>query len=374
VKLWFRNESTEPTIIYSSMAKHTVGEQHASRNVETAWTGRPITEFKTLDSSESRYEESLQLPLIEIYAPLFRSGTQQVLAVGEIYHVGSVLAQHLREAVILTWLVVCLTTLFMVVLLYLIVRRASILLREHKSDLDAKVEEAEEMAAQNHALRLAADRSRIDANEANEELLGRIGLDIHDGPIQFLTLVRFKMDEIAHSLLEQSRSANFAANDLQELADKLSSVIDELRDLSVGLVLPELDALSLRQTVKLAVERHEHLTGMRVRLKLDKFNEKVPSPMKTCIYRVVQESLSNSFKHAGGRGLQVSATSSDRVLKLEIIDEGHPGKANSFSSEGSRLGQRGIRNRVAAFNGTVVIQRHLAHGTRVSITIPIPLA
>ncbi|HEV7437635.1 MAG TPA: hypothetical protein VGO22_22645, partial [Pseudorhizobium sp.] len=116
VKLWFRNESTEPTIIYSSMAKHTVGEQHASRNVETAWTGRPITEFKTLDSSESRYEESLQLPLIEIYAPLFRSGTQQVLAVGEIYHVGSVLAQHLREAVILTWLVVCLTTLFMVVL------------------------------------------------------------------------------------------------------------------------------------------------------------------------------------------------------------------------------------------------------------------
>jgi signal transduction histidine kinase len=371
VKLWFRDESTTPTIIYSSMAKGTVGEQHVSGNVEKAWMGQPVTEFKRLDSSESRYEESLQLPLIEIYAPLFRTGTQQVIAVGEIYHVGSVLAQHLRQAVILTWMIVCSTTLLMIFVLYLIVRRASMLLRDHQAILDTKVQEAEEMAAQNHALRLAADRSRLDANEANEELLGRIGLDIHDGPIQFLTLVRFRMDEIALTLPDGAASTSATRKDLKELGQKLSSVIDELRDLSVGLVLPELDALSLLQTIKLAIQRHEHLTGNRVRAKFGKIPEEVPGPLKTCVYRVVQESLSNSFKHAGGRGLQVLASSSGGMLRVTITDEGRPRSTAGVLSEGSRLGQRGIRNRIAAFNGTVSIEPQLIHGTQVSVTIPI---
>src|SRR5690606_15972001 len=120
-----------------------------------------------------------------------------------------------------------------------------ILIHEQQSALSAKVKEAEEMATQNHTLRLAADRSRLDANEANEELLGRIGLDIHDGPIQFLTLIRFRLDEIAHNLSEDEGSTLNTPNELRELGDKLSTIIDELRDISVRLVLPELGTLSL---------------------------------------------------------------------------------------------------------------------------------
>nr|CAD6405436.1 histidine kinase [Rhizobium sp. Q54] len=371
VKLWRTNGGPKATIIYSSKAKEIIGETFVSTDVQKAWAGTPVAEFKDLVSSESSYEQSLQLPLIEVYAPLYRSGTTNVLAVGEIYQEGSVLAQHLRQALILTWLVVGLTTLLMTVALYLIVRRASLLIQEQQSILSTKVREAEEMAAQNHALRLAADRSRIEANEANEELLGRIGLDIHDGPIQFLTLIRFRMDEIAINLSGGVSTGDSAAKELQELAEKLSSVIDELRDLSVGLVLPELDALSLLQTIKLAVERHEHLTGTRVRAKYTKVTENVTAPLKTCVYRVVQESLSNSFKHAGGRGQRVSASSADGILRLEIADEGRPSKPGENSGKGMRLGQRGIRNRVAAFNGTVTIEPQEVHGTRVTITIPL---
>lgn len=371
VKLWRIVDGTNSQIIYSSMAKETVGDLHASNEVRAAWNGETITEFQNLDSSESRYENSLQLPLIEIYAPIFRTGTTDVVAVGEIYHNGSLLAQRLREGVAQTWIVVCLTTLVMIIVLYLIVRRASVLLHEQRCALSAKVQEAEEMAAQNHALRLAADRSRLDASEANEELLGRIGLDIHDGPIQFLSLIRFRMDEIAHNLAIGARTPEGAADELQELGEKLSSNIDELRDLSVGLVLPELDTLSLLQTIKLAVERHEHLTGSQVRGKYGRIQGKVPGPLKTCVYRVVQESLTNSFKHAGGQGQRISASSSDGVLILEICDDGRPADARRTSSEGFRLGQRGIRNRVAAFNGTVAIEPHAERGTRVSIEIPL---
>ena len=369
VKLWHRNESADPTIIYSSMTEETVGEEHGSSNVDRAWMGHPVAEFMELDSNESRHEQSLQLPLIEIYAPLYRTGTNNVIAVGEIYHTGSVLAQHLRHAVILTWVVVCSTTLVMIAVLYLIVRKASILLHHHQTALDSKVQEAQEMAAQNHSLRLAADRSRLDASEATEELLGRIGLDIHDGPIQFLTLVRFRMDEIAQTLTASAASAS--ASDLQELGEKLSSVIEELRDLSVGLVLPELDALSLAQTIELAVQRHQDLTGNHVLVKIDNIPDEIPAALKTCVYRVVQESLSNAFKHAGGRSLQVAASSSEGMLSVTIIDEGRAGTASRNLSEGGRLGQRGIRNRVAALNGSVSIQPYLTNGTAVSVELPL---
>lgn len=371
VKLWRKTDGTRSQIIYSSIAKETVGEVHDSTEVEEAWSGTTVTEFDDLNTGESRFENAIGFPLIEIYAPLVRSGTTEVVAVGEIYHEGSLLAQRLREGVAQTWIVVCLTTLLMIIVLYLIVRKASVLLHEQRCALRVKVQEAEEMAAQNHALRLAADRSRLDASEANEELLGRIGLDIHDGPIQFLTLIRFRMDEIAQNLSIGARSPELAAEELQELGGKLSANIDELRDLSVGLVLPELDALSLLQTIKLAVERHEHLTGSHVRVKYGRLHEKVPGALKTCVYRVVQESLTNSFKHAGGQGQRVSAIATDGVLMLEIRDDGRPMTSSQTFPEGFRLGQRGIRNRVAAFNGSVTIEPHASRGTRVSIEIPL---
>src|SRR3546814_4136586 len=108
----------------------------------------------------------------------------------------------------------------MIVVLYLIVRKASWLIHEQQSALSAKVKEAEDMATQNHTLRLAADRSRLDANEANEELLGRIGLDIHDGPIQFLSLIRFRLAEIAQNLSDDEGSVGNPPIQLRELSSE----------------------------------------------------------------------------------------------------------------------------------------------------------
>lgn len=370
VKLWLYDGGTNAKIIYSSMAKHTVGKEYISTDVQKAWRGELVAEFEDMTSGESSYEQGLNLPLVEVYSPLYRTGTTEIVAVGEIYQEASALARQLRKGVILTWLVVGLTTVLMIVVLYLIVRKASWLIYEQQSALNAKVKEAEEMATQNHTLRLAADRSRLDANEANEELLGRIGLDIHDGPIQFLTLIRFRLDEIAQNLSDDEGSAGNPPIELRELGDKLSTIIDELRDLSVGLVLPELGALSLLETIKLAIERHENLTGTQVQFKNEKLPKKVPDPLKTCVYRIVQESLSNSFKHAGGHGQRVTASLADGELKLEITDKGQPTDAGRRSKGGARLGQRGIRNRVAAFNGILTIEPNAEHGTRVQVTIP----
>lgn len=372
VKLWINDGTRTATIVYSSMAKDTVGERHVSADVLRASRGRLVSEFEDMTSKESLYEQSLDMPLIEIYSPLYRTGTAEVVAVGEIYEDASILAQQLRKGMLLTWVIVCATTILMIAVLHLIVRRGSRLIDEQQAALNAKVREAEQMASQNHALRLEADRTRLDANEANEELLGRIGLDIHDGPIQLLALLRLRLDEAVENLARGRRSQEPVTAELGEIGDKLSAIVDELRALSVGLVLPEIGALSVRETIELAVYRHEQLTGTEVRFECRDMPETVPDPLKTCIYRIVQESLSNSFKHAGGHGQQVAAIAEDGLLKLDIRDEGSPAAAAGGRHEETvKLGQRGIRNRVAAFGGTLTIEPRSAHGTRVSVAIPL---
>ncbi len=84
----------------------------------------------------------------------------------------------------------------------------------------------------------------------------------------------------------------------------------------------------------------------------------------------MQESLSNAFKHAGGIGQRVEASARDGRLRLVISDSGGADAPLAQHGPGPKLGQRGIRNRVAAFGGVSSIERAAEGGTRVSVSIP----
>jgi signal transduction histidine kinase len=370
VKIWTAGGSADSTILYSSLASDVVGDRFVSTDVQEAASGQVVAEFEDMVSAESLHEQQLDMPLIEVYSPLYRAGTDQVIAVGEIYENAVILAQQLRQSVVRTWLIVCATSFGTMTILYLIVRRGSRLIRTQQAELNLKVREAEQMAAENHDLSLEADRSRLDANEANEELLGRIGLDIHDGPIQLLTLARLRLDDVTEALGAARGEA--PPGELSELGGKLSQVIDELRDLSVGLVLPELGSLSPLEAIELAVQRHEQLTGTEVGFRADALPESLPDSLKICLYRIVQESLSNAFKHAGGIGQRVDASAKGGRLRLVISDAGSPDAGSAARhGPGPKLGQRGIKNRVAAFGGALSIERTAEGGTRVSVSMPL---
>jgi signal transduction histidine kinase len=360
VKIW----RPDGVIIYSSMAKDTIGKHFVSSDVATAATGKVVAEFEDMVSSESAYEQSLKKSLIEVYTPLYKTGTDQVVAVGEIYEDAQALDATLSTSLIRTWFIVCLTTLLMLAFLYLIVRRGSSTIAAQREELRDRISEAQKMSAQNVQLRL-------DANEANEELLGRIGSDIHDGPIQVLTLTRFRLDEIAEDLSEGAVKKRTLQEHLDKARHTLGGSIEELRDLSTGLVLPELDELSLRQVIELARERHEKMTATNVELVAGELPDNVSEALKICIYRIVQESLTNAFRHAGGLGQMVEAGVSKGVLQLVISDEGRAAaKGRQKSDHQTKLGHRGIRNRVQAFGGVVEIDT-TETGTKVHVSLPL---
>lgn len=362
IKIWVV-EGTDATVIYST-TKDLIGKQFVSTDVARAASGEVVAEYEDLISQESAYEQTLDMALIEVYGPLYRIGSDEVLAVGEIYENADALAAELRTSQMTSWLIVCLTTIFMLAVLYAIVRRGSRTIALQRSDLQRHVAEAREMAQQNTVLRIAADRARLDASEANEQLLARIGSDIHDGPIQLLSLFMLKFTSVGDGAGNSELHKN--------LEGILNSALLELRTISSGLSLPEIEQLSPRDALQLAVFRHEDIAGTKVETKFGDLPKSLTHATKIGAYRVIQEGLSNAFKHAPGARQSVSAHIVDHSLYIEVSDDG-PGVRRAETPVGGRekLGLAGMRNRVGALQGELDVHSGAGIGTRIRVTLPL---
>jgi signal transduction histidine kinase len=97
--------------------------------------------------------------------------------------------------------------------------------------------------------------------------------------------------------------------------------------------------------------------------------DRLPDQHRTCVYRVVQEALTNCVRHARADRIQVSITGRPRALEVSISDNG------VGFEQGSRrtgLGLRGIEERVRELNGSVDIQSAKGEGTTLVIRLPVP--
>ena len=146
----------------------------------------------------------------------------------------------------------------MMLILFLMVRRAANLVSTYQASLRRNVVEATSLAAQNDRLRRVADDARLEAANSNENLLARIGQDLHDGPIQLVSLLMLKLTDPSSHQQAASGSHGSGAQALT------SRILAELRDISTGLVLPQLEGLTPNEILRLAVQNHEDATGTKV--------------------------------------------------------------------------------------------------------------
>jgi signal transduction histidine kinase len=147
--------------------------------------------------------------------------------------------------------------------------------------------------------------------------------------------------------------------------------MEELRNISVGLVLPELAELSLAAAIGLAVDRHEGATGNAVTrvIDTDRGPAEVPMMVKVCAYRVVQEALSNAYWHGDGATPKLAATVAKGMLRLEITN-GIVGEASSDEGAAANIGIKGMRLRLAALRGRLHFHAG-AEGAALLAEIPI---
>jgi signal transduction histidine kinase len=360
------------TLVYSTN-KELIGGKFPSHAIDEAFTGKATGTFNDLEDEDEHFERQMRRPLMEIYAPLYSADSRDIVAVGKVYNAGERLVAELRSIRITSIAIVAAVTAPMMFVLFLMVRRAGVAVNAHRNDLQKKVVEAQALAAQNDKLRQLADDARTESIQSNERLLENIGQDLHDGPIQLLSIMGLKLTE--------PRTANGSLAMMPEedpqspssVTNLLAATLIDLRNIATGLVLPQLDGLGTEETLRRAIRQHEQLTGTTVACRIEDLPS-CPSSLRICLYRIVQEALNNAYHYANGCGQSVAASADAGWISVVISDSGsgtlEPQRAPRREMG---LGLTGLRRRVEAYHGSFEVVSRL-EGTRVSAKIPIKAA
>src|SRR5690606_38475222 len=121
----------------------------------------------------------------------------------------------------------------------------------------------------------------------NEQLLAGIGSDLHDGPIQLLTLLTLKL--ASRTITRQGPLPAGLADEIEAVQQIAGDAITELRNISTGLSLPEIGDMTLDQALRSAVSHYVDMTGDSIDIDFRDLDTPITEAAKICAYRVVQE-------------------------------------------------------------------------------------
>jgi two-component system, NarL family, sensor histidine kinase DegS len=206
---------------------------------------------------------------------------------------------------------------------------------------------------------------------ATEQERIRLAADLHDGPVQELTALRYGLTRARNRI--QRGQAEQAEGLLAELEDELASGITGLRRLMAELRPPVLDEQGLEVALHNQVWAFEATSGVACAISTELHSRLTPD-LETVLYRVTQETLNNVGKHAGASRVTVSLEAENGSVHLRINDDGvgfDPVVAARLLSEG-HFGLAGMRERVEMVGGHLSIDSAPGKGTSVAVEMANP--
>lgn len=328
-------------------------------NLKLAWTGEVRADFENTDDPEDADENALAVPLLEIYSPIRDLETGRVIAVAEFYEVATQLKSDLVRARLASWGTVAVVMLVIAASLFAIVLRGS-------RTIDSQLAALSEMSSRNVALRLRVQGAAARFAAMNDQTLRRIGADLHDGPAQLMGFAALRLDALRKAAGAEAGPA------VDEVAHAVKDAIVEVRTISRGLSLPDIDRRSLADLMQGLADAHKARTGADVRLETGIApGVDLPEAVKVCLYRFVQEGLNNGWRHAEGKGQEVRLQVTGKALTLIVADRG-PGFVTpppGSGADGTSLGLAGLANRVESLGGQFVARNRDSGGVELEMTL-----
>lgn len=340
-----------------------------------AFAGQAHSHITRLDDPEHEVQRRRWPRLIETYVPVRRLGKGPVIAVAEFYQRSDDLVQQVDAARLRSWLMVGAATLVMSLLLGILVRRASNTIVAQQRELRVKVAQLTATLGQNEKLRERVQRAGARTTALNEQFLHRVAADIHDGPGQGVALALMRLEpmmEVCGSSQAVVCEERRLGEEFRTVQSALQGALEELRAISRGLHLPEIEPLSPAETVRRAVRDHERRTGSgpAVAIVVNDAPEQAPLSVKITLFRLVQESLANGFRHGGAIDQRVTLGMRGGELQVEVADGGRGFDPHAACTEG-HLGIAGMRERVEILGGTFIVQSTPDRGTVVRASLPL---
>jgi signal transduction histidine kinase len=197
-------------------------------------------------------------------------------------------------------------------------------------------------------------------NEMLEEQIKRIAYAIHDDAGQLLVAVHLALAELQREL-PQSKEEKVARIEglLFEVEARLRSYSHDLRPTLLDDLgwIPAIRSLAESASKRAALPIHVEAT----------ISGRLPEPIETALYRIVQEALNNAVKHASARNIWIRAWQVRNALFCSVRDDGAGFNTLDVDSACGRkgLGLIAMRERLSAIGGTLCIESSPGRGTEI---------
>lgn len=230
-----------------------------------------------------------------------------------------------------------------------------------------------------NVLAMAAEQKRAEESRhglveqvmsAQEAERRRIARELHDETGQLLTslLVGLRLLRNAQLLKEAKAQAKY-------LAQITRQILDNLQRLARGLHPSILDDLGLVAGLTRYCADYAKGSGIAVHMQTEGLDSsRLPFPVETALYRIVQEALTNIAKHAAAKTVSITLRRQPSEIQATVHDDGCGFDVETtlhISTAAGHLGLYGMRERATLLGGCVTIESSAGRGTVVSVHLPL---
>lgn len=210
--------------------------------------------------------------------------------------------------------------------------------------------------------------------EAGEREKKSIARDLHDGPAQTLAYLSLELQAL-NTLINRDEK-ELALQVMNKITHHTKEVIGEMRDTIYNLRPMILDDLGLVAMLQSYVGDFQAKTNIKVicnEVQNKNAFQKLPDSLDITVFRIIQETLNNAYKHSGAKVVRVDFKETNDNFIITVSDKG-----KGFNSEdifddlhlNGHYGLLGIRERIELINGSFDIVSKVNEGTEVIVTIP----
>ena len=291
-------------VVYSTKPEQIGRDQKNNPGFITAINGEVASKLIYHDNLNPFDQETTEDNLIQSYLPVSKGPSSDILGVFEIYtDVNHLVNRSEQTQLLILYVVLGIFTLLYVVLV-VIVRQAGGLIDQQQSIIKERTQTLELLSAQ--------------LLTAQEDERKNIAIALHEEIAQTLSAVKLR--------LENSRSDNKDSGDddvVKSVAPFIQDAIHETRSLAMRLRPSSLDDFGLLETLSWFFrDLHELFPKLKVRSDINAQEEDINRPLKTIIYRIVQDTLNNIANRTEADRVDIKLHRHKNSIELSIAENG----------------------------------------------------
>lgn len=212
-------------------------------------------------------------------------------------------------------------------------------------------------------------------SQTHERRLTRLGLDIHDGPLQNLAMLGEDLQLLRRQLSDAlgQELRDVVLGRLDDLQAQLLALDTDLRHISASLQSPFSACQSLREGLDRMVGEFAARSGIAPQLRIGGDLEGLTDSQQMALLSIVRETLSNVREHSEATEASVSLNGGPLSLELQVSDNGSGfdvEQALLRAARDGRFGLIGLHERARLLGGSSQIDSRPGHPTTISVTLP----